>query len=162
MLGTSKAYFLCSAVAILAWACTETPDDPQSSSDANTEGGGGGGGGMPPSAGGGNPDVGVGGGGAGGGDSAPALLAPTLDAVNLMMGGLHVLWTNNQTDCDTIEGERKKPSTEYEVVFTLPGEADNKHDASATQDVEYTYRVRCLKGEAYSAYSNELSQNPTE
>jgi hypothetical protein len=104
------------------------------------------------------------GGAAGSGGSAGAnatLQAPVIDTVMPMApAGLHVTWTNAQADCDEIEGERKTASESYAVVFTVPGEADNEHDASATEPVEYTYRLRCHKGSDYSAYSNEMSGTP--
>lgn len=86
--------------------------------------------------------------------------APTLTELMPMGGALHVMWTNPTDGCDTIEGERRTPTEDYQVVFSVPGEADNKHDTSANQDVEYTYRLRCKKGDTFSPYSNELSRNP--
>lgn len=87
-----------------------------------------------------------------------ALAAPVIDMVMPMApAGLHVTWTNVQSDCDEVEGERKTASEAYAVVFTVPGEVDNEHDASATEQIEYTYRVRCRKGSDYSPYSNEVS-----
>jgi hypothetical protein len=96
----------------------------------------------------------------GSGGAAVMLLAPQIDMVMPMQGALHVMWINKQTDCDTIEGERKTDTDPYTMVFTVPGEADNKHDTSATMDMTYTYRLRCKKGDAYSDYSNEKSLNP--
>jgi hypothetical protein len=100
--------------------------------------------------------------------AATAPKAPTLDAVAKMMGALHVMWTNNETNCDSIEVERQAQMSdgsvmeEYKVAYTLPGEADNKHDTSATADMKYTYRLRCKKGPTYSKYSNEMSGNPKQ
>jgi hypothetical protein len=92
--------------------------------------------------------------------SAPAPMAPTLVRVEPMMGALHVLWTNNDPTCESFEGERKTASVPYKVVFTVPGEADNKHDTTATANEDFTYRVRCKKGAMYSIYSNEMTGNP--
>ncbi len=92
--------------------------------------------------------------------------SPTISMVMKMTGGLHVMWTNGEKACDTIEGERKANASDgtekaaYAVVFTVPGEADNKHDATATAALKYTYRLRCKKGGTYSAYSNEMSGTP--
>ena len=100
---------------------------------------------------------------------APAtvtLKPPAIDTVAKMMGALHVMWTNAETSCDSVEGERQATMSDgsvmakYKVVFTVSGEADNKHDTSATDAMKYTYRLRCKKGTAYSAYSNEMSGNP--
>jgi hypothetical protein len=92
--------------------------------------------------------------------------APQIATVAKMMGALHVMWTNPTTACDTIEGERqaKMPDgtimEKYKVVFTLPGEANNKHDTTATDAMTYTYRLRCKTGTLYSVYSNEMSGTP--
>jgi hypothetical protein len=89
------------------------------------------------------------------------LKAPVLTMVMPMTGGLHVMWTNSQTDCDSIEGERKSVTEAYKVVFTIPdGTVDNKHDAPLAAGTLYTYRVRCKKGSGYSPYSNEMSETP--
>lgn len=98
-----------------------------------------------------------------GSDTGPStsLKAPTITMVAKMTGGLHVMWTNNQADCDAIEGERKSATDAYKVVFTVPdGTVDNKHDAPLTAGTTYTYRLRCKKGSDYSPYSNEKSGTP--
>lgn len=85
-----------------------------------------------------------------------------------MMGALHVMWANPAVGCESIELERKATMAdgtvheEYAVAFTLPGAADNKHDTAATEDMDYTYRLRCKIGGTYSKYSNEMTQNPTK
>jgi hypothetical protein len=92
--------------------------------------------------------------------------APTIDGVMKMQGALHVTWTNPAPACDTVEGERQAKMADgsimekYKVVFTVPGEADNKHDTTATDAMTYSYRLRCKKGDAYSAYSNEMTGTP--
>jgi PBP1b-binding outer membrane lipoprotein LpoB len=93
-------------------------------------------------------------------DTAPTVKAPTIDGIMKMGGALHVTWTNAEPSCEAIELERKTATVPYKVVAKLPGEADNKHDATATEAVMYTYRVRCKKAAAYSAYSNEKSATP--
>jgi hypothetical protein len=102
-------------------------------------------------------------GGADAGSDAPGvvLAAPVLTTLMKMTGGLHVMWTNKQPDCDAIEGERKSATEEYKVVFTVPdGTVDNKHDGSLTAGTAYTYRLRCKKGADYSPYSNEKTGTP--
>lgn len=100
------------------------------------------------------------------GTPAATLKAPKVDQVAKMMGALHVMWTNQEATCDAIVGERKAQMADgtvhepYAVAFTVPGEADNKHDTKATADMKYTYRLRCKKGETFSEYSNEVSGNP--
>lgn len=93
------------------------------------------------------------------------LMAPLLDAiapVPLSAGvpGVHVGWTNETPDCDAVEGERKDGLHSYAVAFSVPGTATSKDDFTATQNQNYTYRLRCKKGAAYSPYSNEESANP--
>ena len=105
-------------------------------------------------------------GGSGTPSAAPA--APTVTAVSKMMGALHIMWTNTEKSCDALELERQAQMAggavmeKYAVVFTFPGDADNKHDTTATAAMTYTYRLRCKKGGAYSAYSNEMAGNPKQ
>jgi PBP1b-binding outer membrane lipoprotein LpoB len=93
-------------------------------------------------------------------DTTPAVKSPTIQEIMKMAGALHVTWTNAEASCDAIELERKTATAAYKVVATLPGEADNKHDGTATAATMYTYRVRCKKAAAYSEYSNEMSASP--
>jgi hypothetical protein len=100
------------------------------------------------------------------GETVTELKAPKIGEVAKMMDALHVMWTNQDTTCESIEGERQATMADgsvmekYKVVFTVPGESDNKHDMTATEDMTYTYRLRCKKGDKYSAYSNEMGGNP--
>jgi hypothetical protein len=92
--------------------------------------------------------------------TAPTLTAPMLDSVEKMHGGLHVMWTNMQKGCDAIELERKL-DTDFKLIFTIPdGTVDNKHDGTVTAGKVYAYRLRCKKGDTYSAYSNEMTGTP--
>lgn len=102
-----------------------------------------------------------------GGSTTASVKAPKIDMVEKMMGALHVMWTNNETSCDSIELERQATMgtmvhEKYKVIVSLPGEADNKHDTTATEDMTYSYRLRCKKGADYSPYSNEMSGNPVK
>lgn len=98
--------------------------------------------------------------------AAAAPKAPTVDSVEKMQGALHVMWTNPTPACDTVEGERQATMSDgsvmekYKVVFTVPGEADNKHDTSATDAMTYSYRLRCKVGTTYSEYSNVKAGSP--
>lgn len=95
-------------------------------------------------------------------DAAPATLTPpVLDQLMKMAGALHIMWTNKQT-CDSVLIERKDDAADWKQIFTVKGTFDNKMDSSATVDTNYTYRLRCKVGDAMSAYSNELTKNPTK
>jgi hypothetical protein len=89
-----------------------------------------------------------------------------INTVEKMDGVLHVMWTNNEASCDSVEGERQAQMADgsimekYKVIFTVPGDATNKMDSSATDDMTYTYRLRCKKGTSYSDYSNTMAGNP--
>lgn len=106
------------------------------------------------------------------GSSSDASLPRGLDAPEMlfvmkMAGALHAAWRNFVL-CDAIEVERKAEGgdggvvADYKVVFTLPGTATNRHDDEATENLKYTYRVRCQTDGAYSTYSNEMSGNPVQ
>ena len=82
-----------------------------------------------------------------------------MKSVEKMDGALMLYWMNMEAGCTAIEGERKEGSGAYAIAFSVPGEVDNKHDATATKDATYTYRLRCLKGTLASAYSGEMSMN---
>ncbi|WP_438043926.1 hypothetical protein [Sorangium sp. So ce128] len=128
------------------------------SSSAGATGGGGGAGAA--SGTGGHGGTGEGG-GSGGGPEATAPDAPVLSFVMPMLDVLHVEWVL-QPECDEIEAERKDPMNDYAVTFTVAGSKKAYMDSEATEDMEYTYRLRCKVGEVYSGYSNELSGNPTD
>jgi hypothetical protein len=124
------------------------------SSSAGATGGGGGAGAA-------SGTGGHGGAGEGGGPEAMAPDAPVLSFVMPMLDVLHVEWVP-QPECDQIEAERKDPMHDYAVAFTVAGSKKAYMDSGATEDMEYTYRLRCRVGEAYSGYSNEMSGNPTD
>ncbi len=86
--------------------------------------------------------------------------APMMKTVEKMDGALMVNWMNMETGCSAVDGERKLGAEAFTAVFSVPGEVDNKHDATATSDATYTYRVRCKKGDKYSAWSDEMGMNP--
>lgn len=96
------------------------------------------------------------------GGTAPQAAGPKITEVMKMMGSLHVMWDLPKATCDNVLLERKDGTAEFKVVYTLPGAADNKHDASATGDMTYTYRARCKVGAEYTEYSNEMGGNPTK
>ena len=156
-----KRHLLIAAMVFTALAGCSSSDteSPGSSGSSGTSGSSGSSGTS------GSPDTSSGGESSSGGQTAGPQ-APKLEELMKMSGALHVMWTNPDEGCDAIEGERKATMAggmvheEYKVVFTEPGEADNKHDMGATEDMDYTYRLRCKKGDKYSAYSNELTKNP--
>jgi len=100
-------------------------------------------------------------GGAAGTTGSGALLAPEIEMVMPMApAGLHVSWMNKQDDCDSVDAERKTATVDFAEIFSVPGYVDNEHDETASEKLEYTYRLRCKKGGAYSPYSNEMGGTP--
>lgn len=127
--------------------------------DSGTGGSGGTGMGGMGAMGGGTSTSSAGGGGTGG-DSGPPL-APTIDMVEPMDGGLHVMWTNTTPDCDTIEIDRNQDGGAYAIVFTLTGLAEEQHDPDASVATStYCYKARCTKGSDSSPDSNEKCGMP--
>jgi hypothetical protein len=88
-----------------------------------------------------------------------APLAPMIDSVEPLEGGLHIMWSNTP-DCDTIELHRNKDGGEYMLVFTLAGAAEDQHDATATAPGEYCYMARCIRDDTPSEDSNEQCGSP--
>jgi hypothetical protein len=111
----------------------------------------------------GDPATDAGGSSSGATTTPKTIASPELTDLMVMTGGLHVVWNlpPKDTKCETIEGERKSATEGYKVAWTVPGTVDNKHDGDATENTMYTFRVRCKVGAEYSAYSNEMSKNPT-
>lgn len=158
-----KTHLVLGLIGLFALGCSDS--DHGSDSNDPHAGHSAGSGGSAGSSGAGGSVAGSAGGGASGAAGTPgtaAPLAPTLTELMPMTGALHVMWTNNEPACDTIEGERKSPTEDFKVVFSVPGEADNKHDGTATEPVEYTYRLRCKKGDQVSPYSAEMTGKPKE
>lgn len=92
--------------------------------------------------------------------SSTTLQAPMMKSVEKMDGALMVTWMNMESGCTAVEGERMMGAEPFQQVFSVPGDVDNKHDTTATADVMHMYHVRCKKGEAYSAWSDEMGMNP--
>ncbi len=91
--------------------------------------------------------------------TAGSLQAPGLDAVIPMSKVLRVRWTS-PTPCDDIDGERRTDAVTYMPAFTVPGTDTDFVDEAANQDQTYTYRLRCVRGDAASDWSNTLAGNP--
>lgn len=87
--------------------------------------------------------------------------APKITNVLKMTGALHVVW-ELPSECDGVELERKDGDGEFAMKYELPGTVDNKHDATATEDLVYAFRARCKLGSEYTEYSNEMSKNPQQ
>jgi hypothetical protein len=87
------------------------------------------------------------------------LEAPALDAVIPMSKVLRVRWTS-PTPCQDIDGERRTDALTFAPAFSVPGTDTDYVDEEANEDQTYSYRVRCMRGDAASDWSNTLSGNP--
>lgn len=99
------------------------------------------------------------GGGTSGDPADGPLEAPVLEAVIPMSKVLRVRWSM-PSRCDDIDGERRTDAITYVPAFSVPGTDTDFVDEAANQDQSYTYRVRCVRGDAASDWSNTLSANP--
>lgn len=99
-------------------------------------------------------------GGAGGDPTTEGPLeTPVLEAVIPMAKVLRVRWSV-ASPCDDIDGERRTDAITFAPAFTVPGSDTDFVDEDANANESYTYRVRCVRGNAASAWSNLLSGNP--
>jgi hypothetical protein len=89
-----------------------------------------------------------------------ALAPPVLDGLMRMDGGLHVTWTNVESGCSAIVGERSRDGGVWAVAFRAPGAYDNLHEGGLDAGVLYSYRLRCEKAGRVSKASNEKSALP--
>ena len=99
------------------------------------------------------------GGSAAGAAGATSSASVTLDSVEPLGGGLHVMWTISGATCDKIELWRNKDGGMYAVAYTLAATADSQHDAQVMSPSKYCYKVRCVQGSTYKE-SNEKCGNP--
>lgn len=150
---------LVAALSAALFACSSNDTGGSTSSSGST-------GTPPPGTSGGTTSGGTSGTSGSSGASAPA--APKIDAVSQMLNVLHVKWTNPTAACDNVDAERKAEMPDgtlmekYKVAFTVAGDIDNKMDSTATDNMKYTYRLRCKVGSQYSPYSNEASGTPKQ
>ncbi|MFO0547672.1 MAG: hypothetical protein U0271_04740 [Polyangiaceae bacterium] len=98
-------------------------------------------------------------GGSGGANNGPPE-APIMQSVEPLEGGLHIMWMNVTTNCDSIELDRNKDGGAYETAYTVAGAATSQHDAAATAPGTYCYKARCVKGAMTSTDSNEKCGTP--
>ncbi|MDI1448793.1 hypothetical protein [Polyangium sp. 6x1] len=99
-------------------------------------------------------------GSAGGGASADGPLeAPVLEDVIPMSKVLRVRWSL-VSPCEAIEAERRTDADTFALAFTAKGTDTDHVDEGANEDQLYTYRLRCVRGEEASDFSNTLSANP--
>lgn len=87
------------------------------------------------------------------------LEAPVLEDVIPMSKVLRVRWSVD-SKCDSIGGERRTDAMTFIPVFTVPGSDTDYVDGDAYENQTYTYRVRCVRDDKASEYSNMLSANP--
>ena len=97
--------------------------------------------------------------GVGGPSASGPLEAPVLEDVIPMSKVLRVRWSLS-SPCEEVEGERRTDAETFAPAFTANGTDTDHVDEGANEDQSYTYRVRCLRGEAASDWSNTLAANP--
>ena len=87
------------------------------------------------------------------------LEAPTIENVIPMAKVLRVRWSVAST-CELIDGERRTDAATYAPAFTVSGTDTDYVDDEAYENQTYTYRLRCIRGDKASDYSNQLGANP--
>ncbi|MDI1476055.1 hypothetical protein [Polyangium sp. y55x31] len=97
---------------------------------------------------------------AGGDPSAGGPLeAPVLEDVIPMSKVLRVRWSL-VSPCEEVEAERRTDAETFAPAFTAEGTDTDHVDEGANEDQAYTYRLRCVRGDEASGFSNTLSANP--
>lgn len=87
------------------------------------------------------------------------LEAPIIEDVIPMAKVLRVRWSV-ASSCDSIDGERRTDAMTFIPAFTVRGTDTDYVDQDANEDQTYTYRLRCVRGDKASEYSNTLGANP--
>lgn len=83
--------------------------------------------------------------------------APSNLVAGPLGGGVHLTWSDNSTNEETFEIERRQGSAAFAVIDSVPFNADLYHDSDVAIGDTYTYRVRATFATGPSAYSNEAS-----
>jgi len=83
--------------------------------------------------------------------------APSNLVAGPLGGGVHLTWTDNSTNEETFEIERREGSAAFATIDSVPFNADLYHDSNVTIGNTYSYRVRATFATGVSAYSNEAS-----
>jgi hypothetical protein len=94
------------------------------------------------------------------GESVTKPATPSMTNVAKMAGNLHVSWKTNDSPLSAVELWRKRDAAEYGKAFTLPGIAKDQHDTGAVAPGTYCYKVRTLRGEVASEFSEERCGTP--
>lgn len=91
-----------------------------------------------------------------GGGVPPA--APSGLGAEPLTGGAHLTWTDNATDETQYMVLRMEDGvdTEYEVITTLPFDAESFHDTPLTSGSTYMFKVMAMNDEGESE-SNEVT-----
>ncbi|MDC3956643.1 hypothetical protein [Polyangium jinanense] len=95
----------------------------------------------------------------GGPSTSGSLEAPVLEDVIPMSKVLRVRWSL-VSPCEEVEAERRTDAETFAPAFTAEGTDTDHVDEGANEDQAYTYRLRCVRGEKASDWSNTLSANP--
>lgn len=86
-----------------------------------------------------------------------SLLSPSgLKANNILSNSISLQWTDRATGEDGYKLERKEGNGSYSLISTLPLNSYSYQDATVTDGLSYSYRVRAFNDIAESNYSDEV------
>ncbi len=80
------------------------------------------------------------------------LEAPTGLTATVRFNGIHLAWTDNSDNEEGFEVEKRVDGDEYAMVTTVDADGTAYHDASATAEGVYWYRVRAVEGDNASEW----------
>lgn len=85
--------------------------------------------------------------------------APSSLVAAPMGGGVHLTWSDNSSNEEAFEIERKLSGGAFELINSVPFDTDLYHDSDVSLGARYTYRLRAKLAVGFSSYSNEASVN---
>lgn len=90
-------------------------------------------------------------------EAYPYVKSPSsLRATEINKFDLLLRWTDNASDETAVIVEKSSDNSHFEVIATLPADADSFRVEGLTPETTYYFRVKALNGEILSVYSNVL------